>query len=65
MPLREPLTLIACSFALAAMDVSMSKSNIRELIRQKTMGHQSANDRITRHRVLFGAHQTQHTFGKM
>lgn len=34
----------------------MSKPNIRELIRLKTMGHKSANDRITRRRVLFGAH---------
>lgn len=41
---------------LPTMDISMSKSNIRELIRLKTMGHKSANDRITRHRVLFGAH---------
>lgn len=43
----------------------MSKSNIRELIRLRTMGHKSANDRITRHRVLFGAHQTEHTTRKM
>lgn len=47
------------------MDISVGKSNIRELIRLKTMGHKSANDRITRRRVLFGAGQTQHTTRKM
>lgn len=30
------------------MGISTSKSNIRELIRLKTMGHKSANDGITR-----------------
>lgn len=29
------------------MGISTSKSNIRELIRLKTMGHKSANDGIT------------------
>lgn len=31
-----------------AMDISLSKSNIRGLIRLKTMSHKSANDRIIR-----------------
>lgn len=31
-----------------AMDISLGKSNIRGLIRLKTMGHKSANDRIIR-----------------
>lgn len=31
-----------------AMDISLSKSNIGGLIRLKTMGHKSANDRIIR-----------------
>lgn len=46
MPLRESRARVARGSP--TMGISTSKSNIRELIRLKTMGHKSANDRITR-----------------
>lgn len=50
MPLRESRGRVARRVrGSPTMGISTSKSNIRELIRLKTMGHKSANDGITRH----------------
>lgn len=44
------------------MGISKSKSNIRDLIRLKTMAHKSANDGITsrnKQPVVLASHRTQ------